>query len=733
MKTYSRFCLFVALTVVSVYAGAQSAEWTGNGSGSFWSESSNWAGLRSPESSNSLEIVFSGMGGPSVNDISNPFEVGTLRFGSSAGAFDIAGEPLELYSGIVNVSANEQHFSSKLIFAAPSKISAGVGIDAAGGITSTDEDSVITISGQKLILSGQNYLMLGEHALGADIDVAVNGGNTENMGAANFFTANGNASLTIKDGAFFCSPAGIVYDNGSNSITVSGEETVLSTDGANLYLNTGSSLLVDSGAVVTNVSDLRLGDNSKSDISLNILNGGKVYANKLTYRGTRRANVRIASLGKDGTPSRLTLGSFEPVNYSVFDCDVTVDAGGEMIVSNAMKIGYSWSSPCGSNCCVRIINGGMAFFGGEITLGNSSSCSNLIQVGSSDSQNGTESILRLNADSLFRIGWASGFGNQFLIDSGGVATNGNVIVGDERSGEAVDKYLGSSMVVTNGGRFFGRVRVGLRTNGGKLILSGKDSLIDACGLNLESGSGRDNLIIINDGATAAGINEIRVGYVQRSLAYAYGNGLEISGGAKVFSSGACCVGRTESYEKRISGNNYVTMIGNGTSWDMQGGNLRIGYANFANTYATNNFATVGEGASLTNVNALTVGYKVAVGAEKKPAVSEDNRLIVAGGNIYSSSMTVASGNVFSIVFSREYESKPVEVSGRVVLEEGSIIQPLVDGSANDGVYTILKSGELVDNGVIFDPGNSPYVYNFFIRDNCAYIKLSNPGTVAVIK
>ena len=50
-----------------------------------------------------------------------------------------------------------QHFSSKLIFAAPSKISAGVGIDAAGGITSTDEDSVITISGQKLILSGQNF------------------------------------------------------------------------------------------------------------------------------------------------------------------------------------------------------------------------------------------------------------------------------------------------------------------------------------------------------------------------------------------------------------------------------------------------------------------------------------------------------------------------------------------------------------------------------------------------
>src|SRR5206468_3584002 len=78
-------------------AAAQST-WTGLGGDSNWTTAANWSG-GVPASGPATAVVFAGTNRPNpVQNVANPFALNSLTFGSSAGAFSLAGAGLNFVS-----------------------------------------------------------------------------------------------------------------------------------------------------------------------------------------------------------------------------------------------------------------------------------------------------------------------------------------------------------------------------------------------------------------------------------------------------------------------------------------------------------------------------------------------------------------------------------------------------------------------------------------------------------
>jgi fibronectin-binding autotransporter adhesin len=129
--------------------------WTAGGSPSFnWSNSANWSGLQAP--ANGQALAFSGTTGlASTNDISNLSLTG-LIFTSSAGAFNLSGNSIQLSGAIANNSPATQTIGMDIALASGNQsINAAAGNIVLGGVVSDGGAGLgLNITGTAVVVLG---------------------------------------------------------------------------------------------------------------------------------------------------------------------------------------------------------------------------------------------------------------------------------------------------------------------------------------------------------------------------------------------------------------------------------------------------------------------------------------------------------------------------------------------------------------------------------------------------
>ncbi|MET0262356.1 MAG: PEP-CTERM sorting domain-containing protein [Rariglobus sp.] len=299
------------LTLAATCAQAATFTWDGGGSDNNWETANNWNPNVAPShSSDSHDFVFAGSTRLSAEANNGGWNLKSLTFSTTAGAFNLSGHVLSIGSGgVTNNSANTQTIQNQLSFSDNQTWNAANGaiistgyISANGKNLTATGSSAVTISGQinnagTINLSGSGNRTLGGAISATTVNIGSTGTNTFssqlnvgtlNLSAGNNTFANVQAGTGINVGgtanANFTGPV----TGGSNGISITSSGNVNfsgSINSGSLTLNgTGTTTLSGSGskstgAVVVNSGTLILDQTGGGDAinnSLTVNSGGTV-------------------------------------------------------------------------------------------------------------------------------------------------------------------------------------------------------------------------------------------------------------------------------------------------------------------------------------------------------------------------------------------------------------------------------------------------------------------------
>jgi len=332
---------FITLTITSL-----DQIWNGGGNPTFtWSNHNNWGSLLAPV--NGKTLTFAGtMGLTNTNNIAN-LNVAGMAFTSTAGAFNLSGNSIQLSGAIINSSSATQTIAMNLALVGDSQsLNALSGNLVVNGTISDGDGS------RGIVKAGAGTLTLTANN-------SYSGGTTLNFGTLllGHNNALGSGPLTIN--------AGAVSSSGGGGSAI-GNAMVF---GSNLPLGdfTNNGPLAFSGPVTIGVSTLELTVNSPVTLS-GPIDGG---SNGLTKLGTAVLTLSGSNLFtgtttvSDGTLQLNSAGIALAGNLAV--------AGGvvELLQSNQIDATKSVSVSSGSLAIGGNSNtlAGLQLTGGEITGG----------------------------------------------------------------------------------------------------------------------------------------------------------------------------------------------------------------------------------------------------------------------------------------------------------------------------------------------------------------------------
>lgn len=309
-----RFCFEFVLTVVAVLATVRSDAvdytWTGGGGNGYWNTANNWTG-GVPASASDTGVSFPSSGtyySPLDNNISNPFSLRKLTFGSGGSGVSLAGNGLSFNTASTG---------------------AGIYKNSASNVTIANALSWSGASALNLNCTGAGDLTLtgGLSASGSGGTVSVGVGSVVLSSTTNTFVTGSNGKLLVG----YSGPTTLTIEN-STSVTVGGEldvnyQVTRAGDTSNLELQSGS--LSVTGPTVIGAARME----------------GADYSAKLLQTGGSATFTGLVTVGKLGTAKSL---------YDI--------SGGTMTADNGMEVGRQGNGALkisGSSGVTVAIDGGL--------------------------------------------------------------------------------------------------------------------------------------------------------------------------------------------------------------------------------------------------------------------------------------------------------------------------------------------------------------------------------------
>ncbi len=548
-------------------------------------------------------------------------------------------------------------------------------------------------------------------------------------------------------------PTTTLSGNTLNTI-VSGDGTVLThTQNANseLLLAAGASLVIENSAMVTNFA--RIGANAVQRPSITIRNGAYVSAKRLRLQGTEFGRFFIGGANEQGVPATVVLSEslIHATSGSISNTwEVATD--GVLDMANVLVLGNFFNTRGGWDKLV-VRDGGKVIVRSGTTsyIGNGTSNYNTMEITGVNPTTGQPSVVDfMGLAQRLNITQAYGQSNSVVVANGGVLTNLQIVVGNRAAttSTSIDVPTWSSLVITNGGKFYGEIlALGSKSNHNKITVSGEGSLVDASARACPSeNSGRwnvfevtDNAVVTNVASTSSYITGFGIGYIPNvdNFNIADSNRTIVSGGGKVFS-------RATSYIGAISGpstgatayfseNNTLEVTGEGSQWDLAKQNLYVGASENRGTtylsYVTNNALRVSNYGAVTNVGAVHVGYVKA----NINTINQGNRLELAGGHFSAQSLTVYPNNSLLVEVGPN-GIIPATISGTVTFQPGSSLIPTATKDATIGIHKILQAGTLNASALPRAPvATRSFMFTFDIQEHAILMKVSPPGALFFIR
>ena len=404
--------------------------WVGTTTNGFWSSPANWAGGQVPVAGD--QLIFDGQTGLSnTNDLTAHTQFSGIFFNSTAGAFTLNSNAVDLLSGVVNLSANTQTLNLPLVLAASNLLFNTVNgsVVVNGAISETNGSFGLAKSGAyTLTLAGPNtytggtILNGGTLSVGAISDSGVSGISTSGMltfngGALQYTGAGagstlrsitniGIASIDVMSSTGQLTLGGVI--SGGNGLLKSGAGTLV-LSGANTYAG---------GTTISNGTLAISADNNLGAASGPLTFGGGTLESTNNFALNRTRDVTLNSSGgtfRVDTNSTLTMGS------TVGGAGALTKSGAGMLVLSNAANNYS---------------GGTIINGGTLALGTDS--------GSSE-----------NSGALGGGSVAVSGGSQLRLGGGATTTNsiGNDIALNAGLIYAVDgvQHLTGALAVNSGG------------------------------------------------------------------------------------------------------------------------------------------------------------------------------------------------------------------------------------------------------------------------------------------
>jgi len=421
----------------------------------------------------------------------------------------------------------------------------------------------------------------------------------------------------------------VVITNGASTATI--------LTNTQLRLGTGARLQIDSGGVVTGVTQFILGG-TNAMIYLN--EGGKLFngVNNITLGNNfSNMNATVTTSSQNGGVWNMNGNGFY-VGYNAATGSVLTVSGSVTLTNVGTTVnmqvgggGASWNS--------LILSNGAKLFGGTVYIaftgsGNGGS-NNLYQIGGL----GAESMVSNGAIYISQQGARN---NSIILTNARWTTGGAVNIGENvGSSNNISVYANSTWNL-----LAQTISVGNGTGFSNTLTVTGGTVTNAGAVNVGTGGARGSVLTIQDGgkffsravtvggSSSANSNQYNVGgfglsstvtnwaiTVGASTSRGY-NKLNITNALLL--AGASTIGNGSS--------NNAAVVSSGGLWNLVGTELNIGISN-----AINNSLTVNIGGVVTNAN-ITVGQTGPGG----PAATANNQLIVNGGAVWASALRVTN-------------------------------------------------------------------------------------------
>gem|GEM_PF-823897 len=716
--------------------------WVGSAINNYWSNSVNWAGGQIPQAGD--QLIFDGQTGlNNTNDLAAHTQFSGIFFNSTAGAFTLNSNAVDLLSGVVNLSANTQTLNLPLVLAANGLVfDANAGsLVVNGAISETNGSFGLAKSGAyTLTLAGANtytggtILNAGTLSVGAISDTGASGISTSGVltfnGGALQFTGAGAGSTTR--GITNIGLAVIDVTNSSARLTLGG---VIS--GANGLLKYGAGTLVLTGAntyvggttISTGTVAISADNNLGAAGGALTLGGGTLEATN-NFALDRTRDVTLNSPG----------GTFNVDNNSTFTMGNTIGGAGALTKTGAGTLVLSNA--------VNNYGGGTVISGGTLALGTDSGAS--------------EKDGALSSGGVMITG-----GSQLRLGGGAATTNsiGNSLTLNSGMIYAVDgvQHLTSTLTVNSGGGTLA-AQAGTKDLFLDGVVSGSGALT-IYDTGTTTGAGRGLVRFANNNntysgtvtITNAGNNGVLSVDTPTALQFATVNDLSGYGNSLVFYQAAA--GATTATLGALGGTaNIILQTWNTTAGGdpvVTGGavTLTVGGNSNNTTYAGalgGSGALVKTGAgimTLAGANANSGGVTVSNGTVLLSG--GDNRLFtngavtVAGGTLNLGGFTQTNINTFTIA-GGVLTNGTVAKSGADYLGQSGTVSATLGGSAGltktttntltlNGTQTYtgattLSNGTLVVNGALFGAGLVNVLSNATLIGNNATLGNVTVGT-----
>ena len=423
----------------------------------------------------------------------------------------------------------------------------------------------------------------------------------------------------------------------ANTFTVNGATATL---GANVLANTvalgaGGTVVVSAGCTLTNLA-----------ASMNSAGGTLIITN-----GGRFSTPNVSGVSFACYPSVL-MGGTNPVTGQLSTWDVgggspylygpSTSRFDNALLTNVYSASFGVDS---SSSYILFTNGtflaaSTTVYAARATVSSTVNY-NTIALGGSNAVTGQKTTWNLNGNALVfgnRVNPSTVVSNTFVVTAGAVVTNAGFVTIGNGSGGTYNK-----MSVIGGGRVFciSNVVVGASQSSTMLEVLDSGSLWDLGGGALIVGQRGDSLISgcwarVSGNAVVTNAGAVTVGSAGGNAAGSDSDSLIITNGGRLISAGLATVGTITGGTPGDSRNNFILVTGPTSFWSVGGGALQIGWG--SQGLVLSNYMTIDQGALVTNVGPVTLGYANIA----KP--SYGNALNVTNGSTLVSTGLVTIGN-----------------------------------------------------------------------------------------
>ena len=477
-----------------------------------------------------------------------------------------------------------------------------------------------------------------------------------------------------------------------------------------VYMNKDSALTLDAGATLVNGKNaFVIGDANN--------NGGTLAVNR-------------------GAVLDLNNSGLLQINNYPHDNRIFVNGG---VVTNAATIGQI-SGEHGTRNSIAVRDGGRVH-AAELRVGHLGTYGSATIIGS-----GTEWD---NGGGKIVVGYSSGSPNpaynSMVVSNGAALRNVGAVYVPDNGGGGGMSFM-NTLQISSGAEVesSGTIYVA-HVSGGNAVLYDNAIIVSDPGTawrgnhqalfvgNANEGYACSNAFVVANGASVAGIGEVRVGRHKAQNAWA--NAIIVTNGASLSTHGAVSISYPESDRNRGWGFENRACVGGGplggAVWNMNNAELIIGDCRDGDRYrALTNSFTLAAGGVVTNAAAVLVGRAPA-------ANSHQNALILDGGELFAASLTVNPSNILDVVLGAG-GVKPAVLGGSAILAAGSIVRASVADPAQTGRYhPIIRApnGVISDNGLVFAPEDSKFIFK--LRLNAEQNELSlgafDLGTLMILR